>query len=148
MKVILLQDVKAQGKKGELIDVSDGYARNFLFPKKLAKDADAAAMTDLKNKEAAKKYKEDCEKAAAKELADKLEKTTVSVSAQAGADGRLYGSVTSKDVAEALLKEHGITLDKRKIELPETVKAFGSYKLNVRVYPGIQAKLTLCVKEK
>lgn len=148
MKVILLEDVKGQGKKGELVNVSDGYARNFLFPKKLAKEADAAAMTDLKNKEAAKKYKEECEKAAAKELAEKLSTLTVTVTAQAGADGRLYGSVTSKDVAEALQKQFGITVDKRKIEMPESVKGFGSYSLTVKVYTGIQGKLTLVVKDK
>ena len=148
MKVILLQDVKGQGKKGELVNVSDGYARNFLFPKKLAKEADAAAMTDLKNKEEAKKYKEECEKAAAKELAQKLSSLTVTVTAQAGADGRLYGSVTSKDVAEALQKQFGITVDKRKIEMPDSIKGFGSYALTVKVYTGIQGKLTLVVKDK
>ncbi|MBQ7847662.1 MAG: 50S ribosomal protein L9 [Clostridia bacterium] len=148
MKVILLQDVKGQGKKGELVNVSDGYARNFLFPKKLAKEADAAAMTDLKNKEAAKKYKEECEKADAKALAEKLEQITVTVSVQGGADGRLYGSVTSKDVAQALQEQHGITVDKRKIELPEAVKSYGGYQLTVKVYAGIQAKLKLTVKEK
>ena len=148
MKVILLQDVKGQGKKGELVNVSDGYARNFLFPKKLAKEADAAAMTDLKNKEAAKKYKEECEKADAKALAQKLEQITVTVSVQGGADGRLYGSVTSKDVAQALQEQHGITVDKRKIELPEAVKSYGGYQLTVKVYAGIQAKLKLTVQEK
>ncbi len=148
MKVILLQDVKGQGKKGELVNVSDGYARNFLFPKKLAKEADAAAMTDLKNKEAAKKYKEECEKADAKALAEKLEQITITVSVQGGADGRLYGSVTSKDVAQALQEQHGITVDKRKIELPEAVKSYGGYQLTVKVYAGIQAKLKLTVKEK
>ena len=88
MKVILLEDVKAQGKKGELVEVSDGYARNFLFPKKLAKEADAAALNDLKNKEAAKKYREECEKKEAKELAQKLESLQVKLEIQAGAEGR------------------------------------------------------------
>ena len=136
MKVILLEDVKAQGKKGELVEVSDGYARNFLFPKKLAKEADAAALNDLKNKEAAKKYREECEKKEAKEL-----------EIQAGAEGRVYGSVTAKDVAEALQKTYGIEIDKRKIEM-DSIKACGNYQLTVKVYPGIQAKLALTVVSK
>lgn len=147
MKVVLLQDVKAQGKKGELVEVSDGYARNFLFPKKLAKEADAGVVADLKNKEASKKYKEDCEKAAAKELAEKIEKLKVTVGIQTGADGRAYGSVSGKDVAEELEKTHGISIDKRKIEM-ETVKAAGDYTATVKVYPGIQAKLALSVVSK
>ena len=144
MKVILLEDVKAQGKKGELVEVSDGYARNFLFPKKLAKEADAAALNDLKNKEAAKKYREECEK---KELAQKLESLQVKLEIQAGAEGRVYGSVTAKDVAEALQKTYGIEIDKRKIEM-DSIKACGNYQLTVKVYPGIQAKLALTVVSK
>lgn len=147
MKVILLEDVKAQGKKGDLVEVSDGYARNFLFPKKLAKEADAAAMNDLKNKEAAKKYREECEKKEAKELAQKLESLQVKLEIQAGAEGRVYGSVTAKDVAEALQKTYGIEIDKRKIEM-DSIKACGNYQLTVKVYPGIQAKLALTVVSK
>ena len=147
MKVILLEDVKAQGKKGELVEVSDGYARNFLFPKKLAKEADAAAMNDLKNKEAAKKYREEGEKKEAKELAQKLESLQVKLEIQAGAEGRVYGSVTAKDVAEALQKTYGIEIDKRKIEM-DAIKACGNYQLTVKVYPGIQAKLALTVVSK
>ena len=147
MKVILLEDVKAQGKKGELVEVSDGYARNFLFPKKLAKEADAAALNDLKNKEAAKTYREECEKKEAKELAQKLESLQVKLEIQAGAEGRVYGSVTAKDVAEALQKTYGIEIDKRKIEM-DSIKACGNYQLTVKVYPGIQAKLALTVVSK
>ena len=147
MKVILLEDVKAQGKKGELVEVSDGYARNFLFPKKLAKEADAAALNDLKNKEAAKKYREEGEKKEAKELAQKLESLQVKLEIQAGAEGRVYGSVTAKDVAEALQKTYGIEIDKRKIEM-DSIKACGNYQLTVKVYPGIQAKLALTVVSK
>ncbi len=144
MKVILLQDVKAQGKKGEMVEVSDGYARNFLFPKKLAKEADAGAVADMKNKAAAKKYKEECEKKEALALAERLNAISVTVKVQSGTDGRVYGSVTAKDVAEELEKTYKISVDKRKIET-EAIKACGEYKLTVRVYPGVQAKLTLKV---
>ena len=149
MKVILLQDVKAQGKKGELIDVSDGYARNYLFPRKLAKEADAGALTDWKNKEESKRFKAETEKKEAKELADKLEKLTVVVPIDMGADGkgRAYGSVSGKDVAAELEKTHGIAIDKRKIEM-DSVKACGNYTATVRVYPGVAAKLAVVVKAK
>ncbi len=144
MKVILLQDVKAQGKKGELVDVSDGYARNYLLPRKLAKEADAGAINDLKNREAAKKYREECERKEAAALAERLSGLVVTVTVQSGADGKVYGSVTSKDVADQLKKDHGIEIDKRKIE-SENIKTCGEHQLTVRVYPGIQAKLNLQV---
>ena len=112
MKVILTQDVKGQGKKGQAINVSDGYARNFLLPKGLAVVADAAAMNDLKNKEASRLHKIEVERAAANDTRSKLEKLTVKVTAQAGADGRLYGSVTSKEIAQNLEDQHGIVIDK------------------------------------
>ena len=136
MKVILLQDVKAQGKKGELINVSDGYARNFLFPKKLAIEADKAALADLKNKEEARLYKIEQEKKQAKEVAEKLDSLQVRIKASAGADGRFYGAVTSKEVAEQLAKQHGITVDRRKIQM-DAIKAFGSYTLEVRLYTDV-----------
>ena len=115
MKVILTQDVKAQGKKGDLITVSEGYARNFLFPKKLAVEADAKAMNELKNQEASKKFRLEAERAAAKETADRLSSVTVVIPMAHGADGRLYGSVTSKEIAEQLKAQHGIEIDRRKI---------------------------------
>ena len=146
MKVILLQDVKAQGKKGELINVSDGYARNFLFPKKLAIEADKAALADLKNKEEARLYKIEQEKKQAKEVAEKLESLQVRIKASAGADGRFYGAVTSKEVAEQLAKQHGITVDRRKIQM-DAIKAFGSYTLEVRLYTDVTGKIHLVVTE-
>ena len=136
MKVILLQDVKAQGKKGDLINVSDGYARNFLFPKKLAVEADKAAIADRKNKEDARLYKIEQEKAQAKEVAEKLESLQVRIQASAGSDGRFYGAVTSKEVAEQLAAQHGITVDRRKIQM-DPIKSFGSYKLPVRLYTDV-----------
>ena len=146
MKVILLQDVKAQGKKGELINVSDGYARNFLFPKKLAIEADKAALADLKNKEEARLYKIEQEKKQAKEVAEKLDSLQVRIKASAGADGRFYGAVTSKEVAEQLAKQHGITVDRRKIQM-DAIKAFGSYTLEVRLYTDVTGKIHLLVTE-
>lgn len=146
MKVILLQDVKAQGKKGELINVSDGYARNFLFPKKLAIEADKAALADLKNKEEARLYKIEQEKKQAKEVAEQLDSLQVRIKASAGADGRFYGAVTSKEVAEQLAKQHGITVDRRKIQM-DAIKAFGSYTLEVRLYTDVTGKIHLLVTE-
>ena len=147
MKVVLLQDVRAQGKKGDIINVSDGYARNFLFPKKLAVEADAQALNDQKNKIEAQKFKAETERAAAKALADQMKNLTVVIHAAHGEDGRLYGSVTSKDIAEALKAQHGVALDKRKLVLPETIRAYGNYELEAKLYPEITAKLIVKVTD-
>ncbi len=148
MKVILTQDVKGQGKKDQLIEVSDGYARNFLLPRKLAKPADNQAVTELKNKQAAAQHKIDTERAAAKEIAEKLNTVQAVFRVGAGADGRLYGSVTTKDVAEVLARDHGITVDKRKITMTEPIKAYGKYELDVRLYTDVMGKIRLIVTEK
>lgn len=148
MKVLLLQDVKGKGKKDTIVDVSDGYARNFLLPKGVAVEADAKIMNDYKNKQAAKKHHEEMEKQAAKETAEKLAGLVVKIFATAGADGRFYGSVTAKDIAEELEKQHGITVDKRKIVLDDAIKAFGSYSLDVKLYPEIAGKLNVVVTQK
>ena len=145
MKVLLLQDVKGQGKKDQIVDVSDGYARNFLFPKKLAVVADNKAINEVKNKEASKQYKIETEKAAARAIAEKLSEITLKIQTGAGADGRLYGSVTSKDIAEALSKQYGITIDKRKIVMPDPIKAYGTYNFDVRLYPEIVGKVKVTV---
>ena len=147
MKLILTQDVKGQGKKDQIINVSDGYARNFLFPKKLAVVADNKAINEVKNKEASKQYKIETEKAAAREIAEKLSQITVKISTGAGADGRLYGSGTSKDIAEVLSKQYGITIDKRKIVMPDPIKAYGTYNYDVRLYPEIVGKVKVTVGE-
>ncbi len=147
MKVVLLQDVRAQGKKGEIITVSDGYARNFLFPKKLAVEADAQALNDAKNKADAQKFKIETDRAAAKELAEKLGDITVTIHTAHGEDGRLYGSVTSKDIALALKEQFGIDIDKRKLNLPEMIKAYGTYSVDAKLYPEVSAKLTVKVTE-
>ena len=145
MKVILLQDVKAQGKKGELVNVSEGYARNFLFPKKLAIEADAKAMNELKNKEASEKFRIETERAAAKELAKKLEGVTVKIPMAHGADGRLYGSVTSKEIAEQLKAQHGLEIDKRKISMSDPLKAYGSYQLDVKLFTDVTGKINVLI---
>lgn len=147
MKVLLLTDVKGQGKKDQIVDVSDGYARNFLFPKKLAVAADAKVLSEAKSKEESKQFKLKEEKAAAKELADKLSKLTVKITASSGADGRLYGSVTTKDIADALNNQHKIEIDKRKLSLAENIKSYGTYDVEVKVYPEISAKLKVTVSE-
>ena len=148
MKVILLTDVKGQGKKDQMVEVSDGYARNFLFPRKLAKQADNQAVAELKNKQAAAQHKIDVERAAAKEIAEKLTTFQAIFRAGASADGRLYGAITSKDIAEKLAADHGITVDKRKIALNEPIKGYGSYEVDVRLYTDVTGKIRLIVTEK
>ncbi len=147
MKVILTQDVKAQGKKGEMINVSDGYARNFLFPKKLAIEANDQAVREMESKEAAKQHRIEMEKQSANELASKLEGITVKIVMGSGADGRLYGAVTAKDVSEALEKQFGISIDKRKISM-DSIKAYGRYAPEVKLYTGIVGKINLVVADK
>ncbi len=141
MKVVLLQDVRAQGKKGQIVEVSEGYARNFLFPKKLAIAADAKAINDVKNREAAAAHRLEEEKKAALALAAQLKDLSVRITATAGADGRFYGSVTSKDVAEALKQQHGVDLDRRKIVMNEAIRAFGVYTYDVKLFPEVLGKL-------
>ncbi len=147
MKVLLLADVKGQGKKDQIVEVSDGYARNFLFPKKLAIAADAKVMSEAKSKEESRQFKLKEEKAAAKALAEKLSSLTVRISASSGGDGRLYGSITSKDIAEQLKAQHKIEIDKRKLVLPENIKSYGTYEVEAKVYPEISAKLKVTVAE-
>ncbi len=146
MKVVLLQDVKGLGKKGELVNTSDGYARNFLFPRKLAMEANSQAMSELKNREAAEKHRIDMEIAAAKASAEKLEGKTVRLTAKAGANGKLFGSVTPKDVAAAIAQQFSIELDKRKVVV-EDIKAFGTYPVEVKLYNGISAAMFVVVGE-
>ena len=143
MKVILTADVKGQGKKDQVVEVSDGYARNFLLPKKLAIPADSKALNEVKNKEASKQYKLETEKKNAEEIAKKLETITVKIVYAAGPDSRLYGSVTSKEIAEYLKKGYGIDIDKRKISLKEPIKAIGTYKADVKLFTDVVGKITV-----
>lgn len=146
MKVILKADVKGQGKKGQLVNVSDGYARNFLLPRGLAVEADAQAMNDLKNKEDARLHHLAVEKKEAEEAAAKLSGKTVKILARAGQGGRLFGSVTTKEVAEELAKQFDVKIDKRKISMPDA-KAFGSYEAELKFAQGVTAKITVMVTE-
>ncbi len=146
MKVILKQDVKGQGKKGQLVQVSDGYARNFLLPRGLAVEADAQAMNDLKNKEDARLHHLAVEKKEAEDAAAKLQGKTVKVVARAGQNGRLFGSVTTKEVAEELAKQYNVTIDKRKIAMADA-KAFGAYEAELKFPQGVSAKITVMVTE-
>ena len=148
MKVILTQDVKGQGKKDQVVDVSDGYARNFLFPKKLAVPADNTALNIVKNRESSKQHKLDVEKQNALDIAKKLESITVKFEYAAGPDKKLYGSVTSKDIAEALKKNHGIDIDKRKITLKENIKSFGNFSADVKLFTDVTGKISILVTSK
>ena len=147
MKVILLQDVKGTGKKGELVEVSDGYARNFLLPKKAAKKATAQAMSELKNAEESKAFKIEEDKKAANASKDVIESKLLNITAKAGQGGRLFGSVTAKEIAQELKKQFNINVDKRKISLDADIKAFGTYNADVKLYTGIVAKLKVVVTE-
>lgn len=147
MKVILLCDVKGQGKKDQMIDVSDGYARNFLFPQKKAIPADAKAQNELKGREDAKKFKIAEDKKAAEELAAKIKDKEIRIQMGHGQDGRLYGSVTAKDIATELEKLIGASVDKRKILLKDTIKAYGKYTVEIKVHPEVVAAFYVTVHE-
>ena len=147
MKVVLLSDVKGTGKAGTIVNVSEGYAANFLFPKKLAKPADAGAMTDIKNKEASRQHKIDTERAEAQAVAAKLEGLSVKVVCKAGGDGRLFGAVTSKNVSEAL-GAAGVPVDKKKIMLADAIKTYGSHPVKIKLYTGVEATVTVVVADK
>ena len=147
MKVVLLDDVKSLGKKGELVNVSDGYARNFLFPKKLAKEANAQAMNELKNAEQSKAYKIKTDTENAKATAERINGKTLKITAKAGQKGRIFGSVTAKEIAEELKKQLGADIDKRKVTLDGDIKAFGTYQAEIKLYTGISASIHVMVVE-
>ncbi len=147
MKVILLCDVKGQGKKDQIVDVSDGYARNFLFPQKKAVAADAKATNELKTKEEAKQYRITEDRKAAQALADKIKDTEIDIIMDHGADGRLYGSVTAKDIAEALAKKLSVDIDKRKIQIKEPIKAYGKHAVEIKILADISAKFVVSVHQ-
>lgn len=147
MKVILKQDVKGSGKAGDLVKVSDGYAKNFLFPKGLAVPASAAAVNEKLTKDAAIEHRKQVELEEAQSMAAKLEGKVVTLTAKAGANGKLFGSITSKEIAKELKARYALELDKKKIVLDEDVKAYGSYPFEVKLHAGVSAKLTLKVAE-
>ena len=146
MEVILKADVKGLGKKGEKVKASDGYARNFLFPKGLAVEANAQSLTELRNREQSNQHKIDMEIAAANDSKAKLQGKVVKITAKAGNNGKLFGSVTSKEVAAEITKQYGVKVDKRKITMDD-IKNFGSYKIEVKLYTNIVAEMTVMVGE-
>ncbi|MBR6028895.1 MAG: 50S ribosomal protein L9 [Clostridia bacterium] len=145
MKVILLQDVPGSGKRDDIVNVSDGYARNFLFPKKLAVEATAGAAKEIERKRAAQARIEAENKAAAAAKAAELKGKIIVLPVKCGEKGRLYGSITSADVVGELERQHGVKVDKKKLEIAETVKQVGDYAVTVRLYSGISAVMTLHV---
>lgn len=147
MKVILQQDVKGQGKKGQMIEVAEGYARNFLLPRKLAVLATADAVNTMKLQEKAKKAEEARLKAEAEAIAEKLKGAQVKISARAGANGKLFGAVTGKEVSDALNAQFGIEIAKQKIVLPEPIKAFGGYQLKAKLGHEVSGTISVMVVE-
>lgn len=147
MKIILLQDEKKLGKKGDIIEASEGYARNYILPKKIGVEANAKNMNDLKLQKAndEKVAKEQLE--TAKAMAADLETKQVVVKIKAGEGGRTFGSVSTKEIATAFKEQHGVDIDKKKIVLPESIKSFGSYEVSVKLHPQVMGKLTVKVTE-
>lgn len=141
MKVILLQDIKGVGKKDEVINASDGYARNFLLPKKMGVEANAENMSKLKAKQDSNKYKKSVEKEKAEEIAEKLKHITLKISVKSGENQKIFGSITSKEIAENLKEQYKIEIDKKKINLPETIKTIGTTTVDIKLYEGIIGKL-------
>ena len=147
MKVILLCDVKGHGKKNDIVEVSDGFARNFLFPQKKAVAADAKATSELRSKEEARQFKISEDRKAASAVAEKIKDCEIEIVMGHGQDGRLYGSVTAKDIAEELKRKIGVEVDKRKINLKETIKAYGKYSVEVKILADISAKFVVYVHD-
>ena len=147
MKVVLLQDVKAQGKKGDIVEVSEGYARNYLIPRKLGAEATPAALNTLKLQKANAERIAAEQLAAAQELAGKLASVSVTVKMKGGEGGRTFGSVSAKEIAEELVKQTGIEVDKKKLVLPEPIRNFGSYEVAVKLHKDVTGKLLVKVTE-
>ena len=148
MKVILTADIKGVGKKDEVINASDGYARNFLFPKNLAVEANAENMSKLKAQKDSNQFKKDTEKEEAKKLAEKLIKIMTRIEVKAGENGKIFGGVSAKEIAETLEKQHKIKIDKKKIDLKETIKTLGIHTVDVKLFEGVYGKIKVDVVEK
>lgn len=147
MKVILLQDVKGSGKKGDLINAADGYARNYLIPKGLAMEATAGAINNKHIQDAAKAHHAQVELEQAQAARAELDGKTVTVSARAGKEGRLFGAVTAKEVAQALNEQYKVSVDKRKVSLSAEIKAFGTYEFDLKLHTGVVARMKVMVQE-
>ena len=146
MKVILLDNIKGVGKKDQIINASDGYARNFLFPKKLAVEANNENLAKLKSQNESKAFKKETEKNEASQIAEKINKITLKITVKAGENGKIFGGVTAKEIAESLKNEYKIEIDKKKVALPETIKNIGTYTVDIKLYEGIVAKLQVKIE--
>ena len=147
MKVILLSDINKKGKKGEIINVSDGYAQNFLFPKNLAKEATAQALSELNSKKASEIYEEGLKKEEAEKIFSIINEKIITIKVKCGKEGKLFGSVTTKDIAQKIKDTYQITINKHKICLESEIKAFGTYKFAIKLYPGIVATMAATITE-
>lgn len=147
MKVILLEDIKGVGKKDEVINSSDGYARNYLFPKKLAVEANRENMAKLQAKQESRQFRKDQEKEEAMKIASKLKEITVTIKVKAGENGKIFGGVTAKEIAENLNKEHKVVVDKKKIMLKETIKTLGVYPVEIKLYEGVIGNVKVKIVE-
>lgn len=145
MKVILKENIKSIGKKDEIVNVSDGYARNYLFTKNLAVEATNSNLAKLKSKKESEQYKKDIEKEEAKKIADKMEKMRLQFKVKTGENGKVFGGVSSKEIAEKLEKDYSIKVDKKKIELKETIKTLGTTKVPIKLYEGVNGNLKIDV---
>jgi large subunit ribosomal protein L9 len=145
MKVILKADIKGVGKKDQIINASDGYARNYLFPKNLAVEANNENMSKLKSKNDANAYRKSVEKEEAQKVADKISKTTLKIEVKAGDNGKIFGGVSTKEIAESLENQYKIKVDKKKINLKETIKTLGVHTVEIKLYEGVIAKLKIDV---
>lgn len=146
MKVILLQDVKGSGKKGDVINAADGYAKNFLIKKGLAAVADNANLNKLEGQKSSEQFKVDTARKAAQDIADKINGKTVTASAKAGANGKLFGSITAKEISELLKQQYGVEVDKKKITVAE-IKTYGTFEVSAKLFAGVAAKFSVTVKE-
>lgn len=145
MKVILLENIKGVGKKDEIINASDGYARNYLFPKKLAVEANTENMSKLKSRENADKYRKDQERKQAEEIAKKMQGIMLKVKVKAGENGKIFGGVTAKEISDELKKQYNFDIDKKKIEIKDTIKTLGTITINIKLYEGIIGNLKVDV---
>ena len=145
MKVILLENIKGVGKKDEIINANDGYARNYLFPKKLAIEANNENLAKLKSKQESIAHKKETEKQEAEELSKKLEKIILKIEVKAGENGKIFGGVTAKEISEQLEKQYGFKIEKKKIELKETIKTIGIFNIDLKLYEGVSGKLKVHV---
>ena len=145
MKVILLENIKGVGKKNDIINANDGYARNYLFPKKLAIEANKTNLAKLQSKKDSNEFKKNEERKACKEIKEQVEKITLKISVKAGENGKIFGGVTSKEISDELKKQYKIEIDKKKIDLKETIKSLGSFIINIKLFEDINAKLRVLI---